>query len=70
MSIQYRDRQLIPAIELSEAERLAGFIRLWSEAKFNFVFWQRVPDVDWDAVLLEICPRFRKRRPTLNTTGY
>lgn len=49
-------------IELSEAERLAGFIRLWSEAKFNFVFWERVPDVDWDAVLLEYLPKVQEAK--------
>ena len=62
MSIQYQDRQLIPAIELPETERLAGFIHLWSEAKFNFVFWSRVPDVDWDAVLLEYIPKVREAK--------
>ncbi len=62
MSLQYGDRQLIPAIELPETERLAGFVQLWSEAKFNFVFWQRVPDVDWDAVLLEYLPKVQQAK--------
>ncbi len=62
MSVQYQDRQLIPAIELSETERLAGFIHLWSEAKFNFVFWERVPDVDWDAVLVEYIPKVQEAK--------
>jgi C-terminal processing protease CtpA/Prc len=60
MSIQYKDRRLIPASTISETERLAGFVQLWSEAKFNFAFWDRVPQVDWDAVLLEFIPKVRE----------
>jgi hypothetical protein len=46
MSTQYNDKQLLPPVTLSETERLAGFIHLWSEAKFNFAFWDRVPEID------------------------
>ncbi len=41
-------------------ERLAGFIRLWSEVKYNFVFFDQVPDLDWDKVLQEYLPRVQK----------
>ena len=41
-------------------ERLAGFIRLWCEVKYNFVFFDQVPDLDWDKVLEEYLPRVQK----------
>lgn len=41
----------------SEAERIAGFVRLWSEAKHNFAFFERRPELDWDRVLVEWLPR-------------
>ena len=37
--------------------RLAGFARLWSEIKYNFVFFERLPNLDWDAVLELYFPR-------------
>jgi carboxyl-terminal processing protease len=62
MSTQYNDKQLVPDVALPETDRLAGFIHLWSEAKFNFVFWDRVPEVDWDAVLIEYLPRVQRAK--------
>ena len=35
---------------LSEDEKVAGLSRLWSEAKFNFVYFAKVPTLDWDAL--------------------
>lgn len=31
--------------------RLAGFARLWSEVKYNFVFLSQRPELNWDALL-------------------
>ena len=50
-----------PAL-LSPDEQSAGFVRLWSETKYNFAFFDKVPDVDWDKVLEEYLPRFNKPR--------
>lgn len=44
---------------LSEDQRVAGLSRLWSEAKFSFANFDRVPDLDWDALYLETLPRVR-----------
>lgn len=38
---------------LSSAEKAAGVSKLWSEARFNFVFFDRIPDLDWDAAYMK-----------------
>lgn len=43
-----------------ETERIAGFVRLWSEVKWNFAFFDRRPELDWDQVLIEWLPRVQK----------
>jgi C-terminal processing protease CtpA/Prc len=50
---------LAPRDPIPEDERIAGFARLWSEVKYNFVFFDRVPDLDWDRVLADYLPRIR-----------
>jgi C-terminal processing protease CtpA/Prc len=55
----YKDRELIPKNELPEAERIAGFVRLWSEVKYNFAFFDQVPEIDWDGILLEYIPKIQ-----------
>jgi carboxyl-terminal processing protease len=37
--------------------RMAAFARLWSEVKYNFVFLDRRPDLDWDSILELYLPR-------------
>jgi carboxyl-terminal processing protease len=37
--------------------RMAAFSRLWSEVKYNFVYLERRPEVDWDGVLERYMPR-------------
>jgi hypothetical protein len=49
-----------PPRKLPEAGRLAGFARLWSEVKYNFAFFDRVPDLDWDKVLVEYLPKVQQ----------
>ena len=45
-------------------ERLEGFICLWSEVKYNFAFFDQVPDLDWDEVLEEYLPQIRNATKT------
>jgi len=45
---------------LTADQRVEGLVRLWSEAKYNFVFFARMPDLDWDAVLTEHLPLVRR----------
>jgi carboxyl-terminal processing protease len=42
--------------------RLAGFARLWSEVRQNFVFLDQRPEVDWDAVLERYMPEVMAAR--------
>jgi hypothetical protein len=51
-----------PTVEIPENERIAGWARLWSEVKHNFVFFDRVPEVDWDAELAAVLPAVRAAR--------
>lgn len=46
----------------TEAERIAGFVRLWSEVKYNFAFFDRQPELDWDRVLVEWIPRVQEAK--------
>lgn len=41
---------------LSVAERVAGLSRLWSEARDGFVWFDQVPDLDWDQAYLDFIP--------------
>ncbi|MDF1696692.1 MAG: S41 family peptidase [Saprospiraceae bacterium] len=45
---------------LNAQERLVGFVDFWTEVKYNFAFFDQVPDLDWDEVLLEYIPHFQK----------
>lgn len=42
---------------LSDAEKLWGLSLVWSEASYNFAFFDQVPDLDWDAAYRENIPR-------------
>lgn len=62
------DRDILSEIfetpDLTANERVAGFVRLWSEVKYNFAFFDQVPHVDWDAVLEEYLPKVRQAQST------
>ena len=49
---------------LSAHDRLVGFIHLWSEVKYSFVFFDQVPHLDWNKVLEEYLPRVQKEQTT------
>ncbi len=61
-SMMYKTRELIPAVPIPEAERIAGFARLWSEVKYNFAFFDQVPEIDWDGILLAYIPKVQAAR--------
>ncbi len=54
----------LAAPELTETEMIAGFVRLWSEVKYNFAFFDQVPEVDWDQVLIDYLPKVQKAENT------
>ena len=51
--------------ELTSAERVMGLMLFWSEAKYNFAYWDRVPELDWNQKLLEYLPRVSGEQSTL-----
>ena len=53
------------APNISEAEKVAGLSKLWSEARYNFVFFDQVPDLDWDQLYLEYLPKVTNTKSTL-----
>jgi carboxyl-terminal processing protease len=59
---QYQDGQLVCPVELPEVQRLAGFARFWSEVKFNFPFFDKVPEVNWDQVLVDYLPQVQQAK--------
>ena len=65
-SKMYKDWRLIPPVEMSEAERIAGFARLWSEVKYNFAFFDQVPEIDWDQTLIEYIPKVQAAKTSLD----
>jgi len=44
----------------SVEQKLWGLMTIWSEAKFNFPYFDRIPDIDWDAKVQEYIPRVMK----------
>jgi len=57
---------LVGDTEVPVAEaRLAGFIRLWSEVKYNFAYFDKIPDPDWDKALIEYLPQVQNAQSTL-----
>jgi len=51
---------------LSADDRLSGFVQLWSAAKTNFVFEQKRPGLDWNALLTEYLPLVRAEQSDRN----
>ncbi|MGA2752514.1 MAG: hypothetical protein ABSE53_02015 [Terracidiphilus sp.] len=49
---------------LTEDEKVAGLSKFWSEARFNFPFFARVPDVDWDRMYMDYLPQVRAAQTT------
>ena len=43
--------------DLSWEEKIAGLSRLWAEVKYNFAFFERLPDVAWDSLYVEYLTR-------------
>lgn len=47
----------LPASGLTEAQRVAGLSLFWSEARYNFVYFDQVPGLDWNQAYLDFLPR-------------
>lgn len=42
---------------LDEASRIAGLSLFWSEARYNFVHFDHVPELDWNGAYLDFLPK-------------
>lgn len=49
---------------ISDAEKLAGLAKFWSEVKYNFVYVEKLKELDWDQLLLETMPKALATRST------
>jgi carboxyl-terminal processing protease len=50
------DPRIAPKPETLPVLRMAGFARLWSYVKYNFVYLDKRPELNWDAVLDQYMP--------------
>lgn len=50
---------------ISDEEKIAGLSKFWSEAKYNFINFHLVPDLDWDKTYLEFIPKVLATKSTL-----
>jgi carboxyl-terminal processing protease len=50
---------------LSDAEKIAGISKFWSEVKFNFAYPEKLVELDWDKLYLETIPRVLATKSTL-----
>ncbi len=50
---------------LGEDEKLAGLAKFWSEVKYNFVYVDKLKELDWDRLYLETIPKVRATTSTL-----
>ncbi|HNC12309.1 MAG TPA: S41 family peptidase [Cyclobacteriaceae bacterium] len=49
-----------PGKTLSREQRIYGFTQFWTEVKYNFAFFDQVPDLNWDHVFIECLPLIEK----------
>ncbi|MEM1328907.1 MAG: hypothetical protein AAGI23_23315 [Bacteroidota bacterium] len=58
--VYVRENELIyfPSFEesMNESQRLLGLAKFWTEVKYNFAFFDQVPDLDWEAQLYKYIP--------------
>jgi C-terminal processing protease CtpA/Prc len=57
------DGRLFPK-PLTSTERLIGFVNFWTEVKYNFAFFDQVPDLNWDEVLATYLPKVAAEQST------
>lgn len=50
--------------QLSNEEKIAGLSKVWAEVKYNFVFPERLAQIDWDNLYLKYIPKVLATRST------
>lgn len=51
--------------ELNQSERIIGFFKFWTEVKYHFAFFNNVPNLNWDKILIDYLPIIKKEQTTL-----
>lgn len=51
--------------DISVDEKVAGLSKLWSEIKYNFVYFENVPDLNWDSLYVAYLPKVTQTGSTL-----
>ncbi len=51
---------------LSDAEKIAGLSTFWSRARADFVYFDQVPDLDWDRAYMDAIPRVLATKSTMD----
>ena len=51
--------------ELTATQRVGAFVYFWSEVKYNFAFFDQVPDLDWDKILYQYLPEVMRKQTTV-----
>ncbi|MGZ8316206.1 MAG: S41 family peptidase [Telluria sp.] len=49
---------------ISEDEKVAGLSKFWSEVKYNFVYVDKLKQIDWDQLYLDYIPKVRATQST------
>ncbi len=49
---------------LTPEQRVAGLSLFWSEANYNFVYFDHIPDLNWDRTYLEFLPQVLEAKTT------
>jgi hypothetical protein len=55
---------------LTDSQKLYGLSLFWKEVSDNFVYFDQVPGLDWDAVSREFMPQVLATRSTLELEYY
>lgn len=50
---------------LTETEKVAGLSRFWAEAKYNFAYFDKVPQLSWDSLYLATIPKVQAAATTI-----
>ena len=50
--------------QLSDEEKIAGLSKFWAEVKYNFVFPERLAQIDWDSLYLKYIPKVLATKST------
>ena len=51
--------------DISEDEKIAGLSKFWSEVKYNFVYVDKLKQIDWDQLYLDTIPKVRATKSTV-----